>query len=297
MLNKKNTLMIHFENIELMTSQLYPFQGECSLSPNDFNSKKKRKAYLNTSIHGSDNEDEKNYMFDFDNSSVDFENCNPINDDMKFTPFFQSDSNGNYINLGKCDVNNPSMVNFGKSLFGKSNLKQEEKKYKMEAEEQDTNSQTPIERLSRCSVSTSSTKKFANDKSKDYNKNICRYIARLVVRMFCDLEFKADVLRVSTCTEAEYKIASKFFLDRIEEFSGHRAFADYLTIFNDDPTDVKMYKRIFKRFAKWFLRERAVRYILKGDAKDKMAYIRYKNDIMLYYINKPETWVSNKIMK
>jgi len=45
---------------------------------------------------------------------------------------------------------------------------------------------------------------------------------------------------------------------------------------------------------KWFLKERYFRNILNGNMNDKLAFIKYKNKIMLHYINKPHKWNSNK---
>lgn len=54
------------------------------------------------------------------------------------------------------------------------------------------------------------------------------------------------------------------------------------------------YKQIFKMFARWFLQNRALRYILKGEMKDKKTYIKYKNEVMLRYLDTPNKWHSNK---
>ena len=45
-------------------------------------------------------------------------------------------------------------------------------------------------------------------------------------------------------------------------------------------------KKIFKKFFYWFLKERAYRYIIKGNMKDKKKYIRYKNRILLKHFKK-----------
>jgi hypothetical protein len=52
-------------------------------------------------------------------------------------------------------------------------------------------------------------------------------------------------------------------------------------------------KAVFTAFAKWFLRERATRYILSGNMKNKKQYVRFKNQIMLEHLNNPGTWSSN----
>lgn len=33
---------------------------------------------------------------------------------------------------------------------------------------------------------------------------------------------------------------------------------------------------------------------MKGKMDNKLAYIKYKNEVMLKFLNKPEKWVSNK---
>lgn len=109
-----------------------------------------------------------------------------------------------------------------------------------------TSNPAPQDKLTGNSSSTLSVNKFkenADTKRRDYDKNICRYIARLIVRMFCDPSFKGDVVRVGGCQQHEYKDTVKFFLDRIEEFSGHRAFAEYLTIYNDESEDLRRKKK------------------------------------------------------
>lgn len=38
-----------------------------------------------------------------------------------------------------------------------------------------------------------------------------------------------------------------------------------------------------------------MRYIIQGNMIDKLSYIRFKNEIMLHYIDRPERWNSNKV--
>ena len=50
---------------------------------------------------------------------------------------------------------------------------------------------------------------------------------------------------------------------------------------------------VFRVFSKWFLEERAIRYIVIGKMKNKKMYINYKNKVMLHYVKKPDAYKSN----
>jgi len=64
---------------------------------------------------------------------------------------------------------------------------------------------------------------------------------------------------------------------------------------NESDTDIeKKQKNVFRAFSEWFLRERSVRYILYGKMKDKKKYIKYKNNVLLYYVRHPEQFKSNQ---
>lgn len=68
-------------------------------------------------------------------------------------------------------------------------------------------------------------------KKKDYDKNICWYIARSCIRSFVDRIYKNEVL-VNFCNNNEdsYNKATTYFLSQIEHISGHKAFKKILTI-------------------------------------------------------------------
>ncbi|KAL4512308.1 hypothetical protein ABPG72_005310 [Tetrahymena utriculariae] len=131
-------------------------------------------------------------------------------------------------------------------------------------------------------------------KRRDYDKNICRYIARQMMRCFISEEYKEIILK-RFCYESEetYEKIVPFIRSSIPKISGHRAFKDLLAILKEEEEDVKQQKVIFRKFAKWFLRERSLRYIMLGNSEDKTQYIRFKNQVMLHFINKPEQWNAN----
>lgn len=44
-------------------------------------------------------------------------------------------------------------------------------------------------------------------------------------------------------------------------------------------------KKVFKRFYRWFLKERYLRYLLlEGKMRNKMAYIEYKNEHLFKFV-------------
>jgi len=83
-------------------------------------------------------------------------------------------------------------------------------------------------------------------------------------------------------------------LAQIEYVNGHRTFVDLLVEYVEDSEDLKKIKRLFRQFCKWFLRERALRFIIRGNMKDKIKYIHFKDNVMLKYFNTPQMWSGNK---
>ncbi|KRX06921.1 hypothetical protein PPERSA_07084 [Pseudocohnilembus persalinus] len=187
------------------------------------------------------------------------------------------------------------------------------------------------------------TQKMAQEKrQKDYDKNICRYIARSVIRCLTSQSYQAEVLSIcqdiinifmddnakqnsvqlknyfasifnielsnqqcqiqknakieeikNQSANLPFKIYQRcydYFMQQLEGLTGHRAYASLLT-FNDDNRLVE--KMILRKFSTWFLKKRALRYILNGNMKDKKSYINYKNKVMINFINQPEAWTSN----
>jgi hypothetical protein len=45
---------------------------------------------------------------------------------------------------------------------------------------------------------------------------------------------------------------------------------------------------------KWYLKERYLRNLIRGNMIDKKSFINYKNNIMLHYIKSPQNWIANK---
>ena len=55
---------------------------------------------------------------------------------------------------------------------------------------------------------------------------------------------------------------TNYFLQRIELITGHRALKYILSITDEDGDEVSNLKIIFRKFFKWYLKHRAMRYII-----------------------------------
>jgi hypothetical protein len=52
-------------------------------------------------------------------------------------------------------------------------------------------------------------------------------------------------------------------------------------------------KNHFKNYLAWFLINRASIQIIQGEVSNPREYIKYKNEVLLYYVQRPEEWYSN----
>ena len=62
--------------------------------------------------------------------------------------------------------------------------------------------------------------------------------------------------------EKLYMSVTNYFLSRIEFITGHRALKEILSITVEDTDEISNMKIIFRKFFKWFLKHRAMRYII-----------------------------------
>lgn len=81
-----------------------------------------------------------------------------------------------------------------------------------------------------------------------YDKNICRYIARQIVRNFVHNQFENFVLALCNNDKNLYFNTTNFYLKNIETISGHRALRDSIIGFKDDTKETIEMKRIFRQF-------------------------------------------------
>lgn len=103
------------------------------------------------------------------------------------------------------------------------------------------------------------------NRRKDYDKNICRYIVRQIIRSFVSEEFEQEVLQFCNNNKKLYNEAKKFFINQIEYISGHRKLKELLIIYKSDSEELKNKKTAFRKFCRWYLENRALRFILSGN--------------------------------
>jgi hypothetical protein len=125
-------------------------------------------------------------------------------------------------------------------------------------------------------------------KKKNARKNIFRYMTRRVLRGLIGEEFEGKIREICSETGADPIMLKKLYQGKIESFTSiaelRREWCD-----QKDP-----YKKAFRIFSKWFLKYRAIRYILEGKMTDKLEFIHYKNHVLLKYIDQPKKFFRNK---
>jgi len=74
-----------------------------------------------------------------------------------------------------------------------------------------------------------------------------------------------------------------------------RIISEHWYVEENDFSDQNKLHAVFRDFSKWFLKNRAIRYILfNGKMTDKKAYIDYKNKVMLPNLENPKKYNTNK---
>lgn len=126
-------------------------------------------------------------------------------------------------------------------------------------------------------------------------KNIHRYMIRQVIRALTSEDFRKKAEELCNRAEIEYESVRAYYLSQIESFTSIKLLREHWKV---DPFDASMQnsqKMVFRDFTKWFLKEKAIRYILNGKMEEnlKLKYIHYKNHVMLYYVDHPEAYNSN----
>ncbi len=104
---------------------------------------------------------------------------------------------------------------------------------------------------------------------RNYNKNICRYITRTVIRAFANPEYESKVLTFCNHDLDLYYTATCYFAQKLEFINGFRALKSYLKINEGDGREMAEVKGVFIGFFEWFLKNRYVRLLLKGKMKDR----------------------------
>lgn len=136
-----------------------------------------------------------------------------------------------------------------------------------------------------------------NKSKNEEKKNIHRYMIRQVIRCLTGEDFQKKVKDLCVKFDTDYEEIKKYYIGQIENFTSIQLLREHWSV---DPVDQSKENRgrmVFREFSKWFLKERAIRYILNGKMKNPEKYIHYKNHIMLYYIEKPNEYKSNNKKK
>ncbi|CAD8200233.1 unnamed protein product [Paramecium octaurelia] len=126
---------------------------------------------------------------------------------------------------------------------------------------------------------------------RDYKKNICRNILRQAVKSMRrgrQLEFLQMELQQETSRFIDY------YQSNLHNINGFRSLKNQLIINQKDTSEQKLWKRAFQSYLVWFLNQRASLFILNGEANNFKEYLRFKNEVMLFYTQFPEQWCSNE---
>ncbi|CAD8206816.1 unnamed protein product [Paramecium pentaurelia] len=126
---------------------------------------------------------------------------------------------------------------------------------------------------------------------RDYKKNICRNILRQAVKSMRrgkQFEFLQMELQKETSHFIDY------YQKNLHSINGFRSLKNQLIIDQKDTSELKLWKRVFQSYMVWFLNKRASLFILNGEANNFKEYLRFKNEVMLFYTQFPEQWCSNE---
>lgn len=140
-------------------------------------------------------------------------------------------------------------------------------------------------------ITAKKAKKNASDK-----KNIHRYITRQIIRALVSEDCREELERICKRIKIALEIVIDYYDSRIEFFTSLSMLRDHWIVEPNDRNQLNLVKLAFKKFSKWFLKNRATRYILlNGRMKDKKAYLDYKNNVMMYYLKHPERYLKNEV--
>ena len=112
--------------------------------------------------------------------------------------------------------------------------------------------------------------------SRQQQKNYARYIVRQIIRYLVSqtLKWKTEEL----CEEwgRSYEDTKRYYLDNIESFTSIAIIKEHWA---QDP--------VFREFSRWFLKEKAIRYIINEGKmrKNTLNYIRFKNRVLRTWLH------------
>ncbi|CAD8043998.1 unnamed protein product [Paramecium primaurelia] len=129
---------------------------------------------------------------------------------------------------------------------------------------------------------------------RDYKKNICRNILRHGIKGINNTLAQLFLLEKFRNNNQKLIEFQRFYQQNLEIISGFRVLKDHLIIQVGEPKEEQERKRIFQQYLIWFLSSQATKCILQSEANNIAEYVKYKNDVLLYYVQQPSQWYSNK---
>ena len=105
-------------------------------------------------------------------------------------------------------------------------------------------------------------------------KNVCFNICQKTIKV---IQKQVYATKLADICEF-YGADEEAFIDHIgrekKHFTGPKALLMYVE-------RESVFSKVFREFMRWFLREKYLRHCLNGDMKNKEAYIKYKNEVIL----------------
>jgi hypothetical protein len=105
-------------------------------------------------------------------------------------------------------------------------------------------------------------------------KNVCFNICQKTIKVIQKQTYSKKLAEICEYYGADEEEFIEHILNQKKHFTGPKALAMYVEREN-------VFARVFREFMRWFLREKYLRHCLNGDMKDKEAYIKYKNEVVL----------------
>lgn len=88
----------------------------------------------------------------------------------------------------------------------------------------------------------------------DYDKNICGYITKKVIREFVSVGYEKEVSELVRQYHSNYEQCKLFYLKKVEFVTGPSHLPELFDINAGETEQIASYKKVFKKFYRWFLK-------------------------------------------
>lgn len=150
-----------------------------------------------------------------------------------------------------------------------------------------------VQKIEQKKISKPKKLREKRNAKSETTKNIHRYMTRQIIRALANEDFVIKTSELCKNADIDYETVKSYYLSKIETFTSIYLLREHWKVKANDNSVENRMKMVFRDFSKWFLKEKAIRYILNGKMKTPLKYIHYKNHIMLFYIDNPEFYKSN----